>query len=585
MTIHQRRLRLLAASAAGALTIGALALTPAASALPEGTEAAERAGATRVSTEQQLRRAIARANRSEGPDRIRLVDDITFADRSAAGGVRRGDLDVTDDLTVVGLGHTLDASRVDRVFDVGADARLTVRRATLTRGAPAAGESGGAIRSLGTLELLGTTITRSRATGAEASGGAVMNEGGRLLLVDTRLSRNRATRAGGAIESLEGRTTVRASRLIGNATGSEPGNGGALHLTGAGDVLVRGSLVARNSAAAEGGGLWNSAEGTFRVEDSIVRGNRAGGDAADEGGGALFNDGGSLTVTGSALEKNRATGEAGSGGGVLTDGGTLMIRASQLVGNVAQRAGGGIEAVAGQTTVRRTRLAGNRTGAAPGNGGALHLTGAGAVDVVDSSVIGNRAAAEGGGLWNSAEGTFSVVDTLLRGNVAGGDAADEGGGALFNDGGQLTVTSSTLLGNTANGEAGSGGGIINDGGALVVEDSRLSGNDAVRAGGGIETVGGSVSLTEVTMRRNATGANPGNGGALHLTDSAVVTWQGGEVTSNDAAAEGGGLWNSTTGTLIADELVLRDNTAPVGPDAFNDGGLFLLNGEPVPSGG
>lgn len=584
MTSRTPRLTLLTGAAAGALTLGALVGMPVASADRDSDRGPATARVADVGTEQQLRRAIARANRTDGPDRIRLTDDIRFADRSTRGGVRRGDLDITDDLTVVGLGHTIDANRVDRVFDVRPDTRLTLVGTALTRGAPEQGTSGGAIRSRGTLQLKRVVITRSRAAGAEASGGAIMNEGGRLRVVGSRLVHNRATRAGGAIEALEGRTTVVGSKLARNRTGREPGNGGALHLTGAGTVDVRDSLVIRNRASAEGGGLWNSAEGTFLLEDSVVAGNRAGGDLADEGGGGLYNDGGTLTVTGSTLEENLATGAAGSGGAILTNGGTLVVRLSDLVQNAAQRAGGGIEAVAGETTVRRTSLRRNRAGAAPGNGGGLHLTGAGTVEVRNSSVLDNRAAAEGGGLWNSAEGTMDVVDTMLQGNVARGDAADEGGGALFNDGGALTVTDSRLRGNRAPGEAGSGGGILNDGGVLTVAESTLRGNRAVRAGGGIETAGGQVTLEGVDMVANRTGDNPGNGGALHLTDAATVSWQEGEVVDNDAAAEGGGLWNSATGTLIADGLTLMGNTAPTGPDAYNDGGLFVLNGEPVPPG-
>ena len=47
--------------------------------------------------------------------------------------------------------------------------------------------------------------------------------------------------------------------------------------------------------------------------------------------------------------------------------------------------------------------------AAPGNGGAVHLTGAGSGDVTGTEVSGNTASAEGGGLWNSASGTFTVT--------------------------------------------------------------------------------------------------------------------------------------------------------------------------------
>ena len=43
-------------------------------------------------------------------------------------------------------------------------------------------------------------------------------------------------------------------RLLKNSTGSAPGNGGGLHITGAGTVAVVNSTIAENSAAAEGAG-------------------------------------------------------------------------------------------------------------------------------------------------------------------------------------------------------------------------------------------------------------------------------------------------------------------------------------------
>ena len=55
------------------------------------------------------------------------------------------------------------------------------------------------------------------------------------------------------------------------------------------------------------------------------------------------------------------------------------------------------------------------------------------------------------------------------------------------------------------------------------------------------------------------------------------------MTGNNAANEGGGLWNSATGSITATNLVVTGNTAPAGPDVFNVGGPFTLNGTPVPA--
>ena len=74
---------------------------------------------------------------------------------------------------------------------------------------------------------------------------------------------------------------------------------------------------------------------------------------------------------------------------------------------------------------------------------------------------------------------------------------------------------------------------------------------------------------------------PGNGGALHLTGAARVTWSGGTVTDNDATAQGGGLWSSATGILVVTGVDVSGNTAPEGADVYNDGGIFLQDGLPV----
>jgi len=248
------------------------------------------------------------------------------------------------------------------------------------------------------------------------------------------------------------------------------------------------------------------------------------------------------------------------------------------------RAGGGIEANVGSTTLMASSLSFNSTGPNPGNGGGLHLTGAGTVSVTRGLVQGNTASAEGGGLWNSSTGSMVVTGTSVRDNIASGDLADQGGGGLFNDGGSLTVNNSVLRNNVADGDAGSGGGILNNFGTLSVENSLIDGNSATRAGGGIEANVGSTTLSGTTLVRNDTGANPGNGGGLHLTGAGTVTIADGRVNANSATNEGGGLWNSETGTMIVTNTPIYGNTAPDGPQVYNDGGTFTIDGNPVPVG-
>jgi hypothetical protein len=318
---------------------------------------------------------------------------------------------------------------------------------------------------------------------------------------------NTAMRAGGGIE-LNGimtdtvTATLNGVQLLNNQTGAAPGNGGGLHVTGLATVTVNGGLVSGNVASAEGGGLWNSAVGTMMVDGTTITGNTASGNDADQGGGGLFNDGGELTVTNAIVRGNVADGAAGSGGGILNNLGTLTVIDSTIAGNRAMRAGGGIEDNAGvMMRLHGVRLLRNETGAAPGNGGGLHITGAGTVEVVNSTVAENSAAAEGGGLWNSAAGTLLVTGTTLNNNVATGAAADNGGGALYNDGGMLTVSNSTVTDNTT--DNGNGGGLLNGAGSSTLVNVTIFAND----GSGLVNATGTVALANsMVAQGGASGA-------------------------------------------------------------------------------
>ena len=368
------------------------------------------------------------------------------------------------------------------------------------------------------------------------------------------------------------------------AGGSDaPDAGGAVDLKSGSaatftDVDVFDSVAGVNGGGIHGGGGTSIVIQTSAGGSSTISGNEAQGPDAGMGGGGVWGAGetvitGNVTITG-----NAATGTAGSGGGAFTLGGTLDIVGATISNNTANRAGGGVEVFvpeggAASATLTDVTLSGNSIDvAAPGNGGGLH-SGGGDVVVVDGSVTGNTAT-EGGGLWSS--GTLDVSGTMISGNTGTGDAADNGGGGLYNEAGTMTLTDVTVSGNQATGASGSGGGVLVAGGAFTASGGEISQNAANRAGGGIEVAGGPVGLTDVDFDQNTTGANPGNGGALHVT-SGTVTSSGGVVSGNTAASEGGGFWNQAMWTMTIDGTTFSGNMAS-GDDATNGGGGLFNNG-------
>ena len=438
---------------------------------------------------------------------------------------------------------------------------------------------GGVFNEGGTITIARGRITGNEASGDAGSGGGVFNNAGIVTLTDVIVNQNIANRAGGGIEATAGsQTDFNSGSLIQNVAGptdsAAPGNGGGLHITGDGDASIIDSLVSNNSAAAEGGGLWNGA-GNMVVSSTVFNANQASGDDADQGGGALFNQGGQLVVSASSFTGNVALGASGSGGGILNTG-SLTVIGSTFDANIANRAGGGIESTAGtQTTLTDIDAVDNVAGpdgtAAPGNGGFFHITGDGDATITNLDAATNRAAAEGGALWNGT-GNMHVSGSTLSDNVASGDDSDQGGGGLFNQGGRLVIENVDVTGNVANGQSGSGGGLLNNGGSVSILRSNFDQNESNRAGGAIEdNAGQGLDLIDSTLTSNTTGASPGNGGGVHITGAGSVDVIRTTISGNSAAAEGGGVWNSMAGTMFVRDSIITGNSAPIGGGVFIDG--------------
>ncbi|WP_179376554.1 beta strand repeat-containing protein [Winogradskyella wichelsiae] len=446
----------------------------------------------------------------------------------------------------------------------------------------------------------GTILSGNIASGATPGGrgGAIFNntDGVLNLANGLAITGNYASRAGGAIEdSSNGTLILSGVTLTGNAAGVDiglgntitpnPGNGGAVHLSGTTNATVSSfTTVSNNYAAKEGGGLWNNL-GTMDVSFTFLDANIASGNDADDGGGAIFNNGGTLVVgNAAAITNNIANGTSGSGGGILSTDGAVTITDAVLAFNQSNRAGGAIEIINGAIDFSGNyNVSGNNTGvapavASPGNGGGLHISGAGTATIIGGTMNDNMAAREGGALWNSTA-TMIVDGVTITGNRALGDGADDGGAGIFNNGGTLNVINGTLISNNiASGASASGGGLLSTAGNITIMDSTFDSNAANRAGGAIELIDGNLMFLNSTMSNNnvdglAGTAAPGNGGGFHVTGmSGTVVISTSTITGNAAANEGGGLWNQGGTTMSVSMSTIDNNTAAEGGGIYNNTG-------------
>lgn len=187
----------------------------------------------------------------------------------------------------------------------------------------------------------------------------------------------------------------------------------------------------------------------------------------------------------------------------------------------------------------------------------------------------------GGGISNV--GTLTVNNSTISGNIA----ADNGGGMELSYPGTVTINNSTI---TANSASYDGGGIENSGPTgLTINNSTISGNTA-GGGGGIDlTHGGTAAINNSTITANTAFYN-GYGGGVVSYDISSATFQNSIVASNNGGNCSGttistGYNLSSDGTCNFNGIGDMNNTNAKLGTLGNHGGptqtIPLLEGSPA----
>jgi CSLREA domain-containing protein len=487
-----------------------------------------------------LREAIIAANAAAGPDTIILpAGTYSLTLSGFEDGAAAGDLDITDDLTLSGVGAdvtVIDAKELgDRVLHV-----LT-----------------------STVTISGVAVTNGQ---TDFSGGAgILNTGGSLTLLDSLVSQNVTNFGEGAGLYNTGALTLTNSRLSHNGTGGGFGSGGGIYNVGRLTLIT--SIVEHSSVfeASGGGGIYNA--GLLTMRDSSVRNNSNGGFFGAGGGIA---NAGTMTVTGSTISDNAA---ASPGGGLNNEGGAkLTITSSTIISNSAAWGGGGIAnagVVAATDTIIRANEAFTTTccGLPVGGGGILNL---GGMALRDGAVTANRTDTvrfDGGGIHN--QGTMTMTQVTLNENYV----QFAQGGGIFNTGTLAMIQSNVRANHTGPG-FGSGGGAYNEG-TLIISSSTVENNSVFEAngGGGIFNAG-TLVIDRSAIRHNANTGFFGPGGGISNAGTMTVTDS--TISHNVAASPGGGIENRNRGTVI-NSTVSSNVGAPSGGGVANAGVLTITN--------
>jgi hypothetical protein len=250
---------------------------------------------------------------------------------------------------------------------------------------------------------------------------------------------------------------------------------------------------------------------------------------------------------------------AGDGGGILNFG-TLSVSNSTISGNSATFDGGGICTFSGAVSFSNCTLTANQC---QGGGGAIEDFSP-TLTATNSSFVGNTAV-YGGGIDTEHEGgTLSVTGCTFVNNQGPAN-----GGALS------LITTTTLTNCAFIGNSGAqGGAIFNVDGTLTVSNCTISGNTARYGGGIVSRAGGTLTVLSSNLSDNTATLF---GGAIAIGQSVTATVSDTTLSGNTAQLDGGGgIWcQSAFCTLVVDNSTLTGNTAPIGGAIDNNGTLTI----------
>jgi CSLREA domain-containing protein len=518
---------------------------------------------------------------TSGPDTINLpagtytLDDHGTGEDAAASG----DLDVTENLTIIGAGATttiVDGDAADRVFDFSQGTSelrdLTVRNGKTPSGTAGAADAdktgpasdsvggdggsvtdssdGGGIRMAGSLRLTRVVVSGNHAGdggagGASGAGGDGDVDNGVAGVSTGGRGGNGAN--GGGVANVNGALTAEDSRITGNTAGDGGDGGkGGQGGNGFGAGFAGGASTGGNGGdGGNGGGIFESLSaggGDVHLTHTVVSGNSAGsgGDGGDGGAGGAGGSSATLQAGPGGSTKGGDGGNSGGSGGVsllATD--IAEITDSTFRGNTAGSGGnGGNGGTAGAAGVSPVTAAG---GDAQGGGGGSGATGGGLElaaqhqTLTRDAFVDNSAGAGGAG---GAAGTSGAGTP--NGSTAGGNGGEGGpGGGLALEGGRADeAMSNVTIASNHGGDGGVGGSAGTGGGTDAAGAGAMGGG-----GGGLEVSGGfdDWTVTQLTIAANAAGApgasvtNSGTpGGVLNDSVSKTLTFQNTVIASNTA---------------------------------------------------
>lgn len=410
----------------------------------------------------------------------------------------------------------------------------------------AAVNNGGAILSLGAVNLNQTKFDSNKATGGGSMGGAIYVLSGVVTSQKSTFLKNVSDARGGAIYVADGNISVNGSGFNQNTSGMGGGvfvEKGTVEIGGTSEFL-------NNEALVDAGGAFAQINGKLTVTTGVTMNQNK----AKTSGGAIILVDVEAEIDGVKMNNNIA----GDAGGALFTSGKLTLKNSTLNNNEAVTGGAfGINTVA--ATMSGNTLAQNK---ASELGGAIYSVMADLT--MDNDLVYGNNAKLGGGIYMGDVKTMLTTDNNTRINK--NTASDTGAGLFLL--GSAYMHDAHIDQNVAD----YNGGGIYCGMDLTLDDCRMTGDQAISegsCGAGIYMAVGTLTLIQTSIWKCL--CTNGNGGAIYIVSGKLVM-ESGTFQENQAAL--GAVIFVENGEVSADKIACRNNTALI--DA--GGAVVVLNG-------
>ncbi|MCC1497898.1 choice-of-anchor Q domain-containing protein [Alcanivorax sp. 1008] len=407
--------------------------------------------------------------------------NVEFLDRGprSEDAVIRFSTNNGDDLTLRGLTITRGVGGGVYAY-LGEGGSLLLEDVVITKNT---GNSAVLVRGNGSLVLqdsvisgnsyeLSRDIRAKMIYGSYGDGAAINSRYVDVDVLDSQIIDNTAGEDGGGIHAYNGNVTIERSVISGNSAGDD--GGAILHVSESGsglDLTITDSTISGNVAGDNGAGIFFRSYygGELQVLNSSVIGNQSNSD----GGGIDFSTGqryeGTFRLENSVVKNNSAESDAG----LRIRSESVEIISSLIEGNTASESNGAFDLNADSLTISRSTITGNK---APSR----------AIGDIDAH-------------YYFGGSDFSIESTTISGHSSNeGSALDVNAGYS----GSIVIENSTVSGNTARDPVIEFESSSYSGADLDINNSTFSGNRSTAAPSAIQVSGFDASITHSTFVDN-----------------------------------------------------------------------------------